>query len=264
MPMSFIGFVLIPGIGEVVGFLFSLLLFSFFICWGDKIILTLANAFLLKGKASLRQIISNQTCLLGLPTVELYITHKHPNSIYYLSSLFDHSIIIGRSLFDKLDKKEVKTLVTFGIHKINSQGSRNATVCTLCFSIFFLPIFLLQILVGIRFFKAGVLFKILSDIVIFFYIPALAINRHIMKFINDNGSIDQKFCEQTHSGHLLSSAFFKLETMRQENHLTGSVFILNQLAILPDVNLEIIREMKYLSNPFAARYKNVYSKRFKK
>jgi hypothetical protein len=260
VPFSFMGFVLIPGVGEVIGFVFSLFIFLSIILWGDKIILTFANAFLLKGKASLRQIISNQTCLLGMDNIELYITHKHPNNIYFLSSYFDHSIIIGRSLFDKLDKKEVKNLVTFGVHKINTKGTRNATICTLCFSLFFLPIFILQSLLDVKFLKLGVLFKFFSDIIMFFYMPALAINQYVMSIINENEKFDREFCIKTYSGHLLSSTLFKLETMRQEHRFTGSAFILNQLAVSPDVNLEMIREMNYVSNNFATRYKNVYFK----
>jgi hypothetical protein len=259
--MSCVGFLLIPGVGEIIGLICSLSIFIGFLCWGDKIILTFANAFLLKGKASLRQTISNQTCLLGMPNVELYIAHKHPNNIYYISSLFDSSIVIGRALFDTLDEKEVNTLVSYGVHKIKSSGARYASVCTLCFFQFFLPIFILNSLMTIKLFKIGNIVRYILDFTLFFYMPALMFNQFIMTIIHDNENFDRRFCEKTHLGHLLSSSLFKLETLRQEVKFSGSAFMLNQLSMSPDVNLEIIRDINFISNPFAERYKSVNSKR---
>lgn len=261
IPFSFLGFLLIPGVGEIIGLVASVAVLFFFFAWGDKIILTLSNAFLLKGKASLRQTISNQTCLLGIDSVELYITHKHPNNIYFIGSFFEKSIIIGRSIFDKLEKKEVNSLVTFGIHKIKALDIQYASMAVLCFAVFFLPIFIFKTLKNINFLRLGYFYSVLSEVLMFFYMPAFAINQFFMAKLMNHEEFDRNFCDKTHLNHSYSSALFKIETMRTEANLTGSGFVLNQLSVMPDVNLEIIREINYLKNPFALRYKKINSKR---
>lgn len=261
IPFSFIGFLLIPAMGEIIGLLFSATIFFLLFAWGDKIILTLSNAFLLKGKASLRQTISNQTCLLGMDSVELYITHKHPDNIFFISSFFESSIIIGRNIFDKLEQKEVNSLVTFGIHKIKSSHIKYGSIAALCFSILYLPLFFFKYLKNINFLKLKQVYRVISEILMFFYMPAFALSRYTMAKLLKHEAFDRDFCEKTHLNHSYSSALFKIETMKTEAELTASAFVLNQLSVMPDVNLEMIREMNFIQNPFAKRYKNINLKR---
>ena len=220
----------------------------------------MSNAFLLKGKMSLRQTMANQTCLLGMDSVELYITHKHSNNLFIISSLFGNSIVIGRELFDRLNKHEVRSLVVYGIHKLKANDSFYASVNTLCFSMFFLPLFILKTLEETKFLKLGVLFKFLADTATYFYFPALSWNQFVMKKVVNHIRFDKEFCVKTDLNHALSSAFFKIEMIPGKSGIKASSFILNQVSILPDINLELGREMNFLHNPFVERYTNIYSK----
>lgn len=231
-----------------------------FVLFGDKIILTMSNSFLLKGRFSLKQTIANQTCLLGMEPIELFITHKYPNNVFYISSLLGNVTVIGRELFDRLSKNEIRALLTYGIHKTESKNVFYTSFNTLCFSIFFFPLFLLKFLSTMQLFSLGKIFKVLADVATYFYFPALAWNSFLMNKVVNHQKFDREFCQKTGLTHALSSAVFKIRMLQVEGGIKGGTFIMNQVSLLPSINLELGSEMNFIQNTFFGRYKNIYSK----
>lgn len=218
--------------GVIIGlgiFLFTLLILMKF---GDKIVLILLKARYITDDDEFVNHVKNLSFHLKISKVKVYTTSHFSNNIYYTDASYGSpSIIIGKSVKEKLTKNELVSLINASLIRIKQKDAKNRTLGSLIVVISYLPFFYLYSL------ARGTVFETLFGAVLYpsYVIKGIFYDKPELIF-----DFDLKVSSLKGLSREYMSALYKVSKLPMINEQDMSAFVVNELTHINNKYEEVI------------------------
>ncbi|OUR92881.1 hypothetical protein A9Q84_20430 [Halobacteriovorax marinus] len=201
--ISALGFILLPSFGEI--YASSALSFVIFVVFlfGDRILLGFMRAKLNTKQNDLAYDLSNIRLKFKIPRVRLYLSPMVSGWYILDNSFAAPSIIVNQDSIKKLNREELRTMLSFACFKIKSGRARKSSIYLVLFSLVLMPLSIC------RFLEAHKMTYI-SATIKFFMVPFVQLKNSVIDVQEIQASLLEEFLTDYPMSHSINGAIFKI------------------------------------------------------